>query len=452
MNLLNAILIGLKEVWAHKFRSLLTLFGVVLGVASLVGMSAIIKGMENGMRESMVAMGGADKVLLQRQAVPTHQEHLADQAPGRTLVDVVALKAGAPLLGLVSPEMAVPDTLVSRGDKRTSPEECVGVWPAVLDMNLHTVEHGRFFTALDEEKAHAVCVIGTGIRDSLFGDPDEVGHEIIPIGEIIQINGQPFTIVGMFTQYASEQDLKARALRKEAIASGKAEPAKKSRGWGRKGGWAFWRKNNTMYIPLNTAWVRFRMAGDLDGIPDPRLSDIDLKVKSMEQMETALQQAKNVLLVTHRGIEDFTFQTQESQVENINKQIKNARLSGGIIAGISLLVGGIGIMNIMLASINERVREIGTCKALGATGVDVFIQIIVESVVLSLIGALAGLAASLLIVDLLSYIAPTGNTPIITWEAQAVAVAFSGTVGVLAGFLPAIKAARLEPIQALRYE
>ena len=452
MNLFNAILIGLKEVWAHKFRSLLTLFGVVLGVASLVGMSAIIKGMENGMRESMIAMGGADKVLLERQAVPTYQEHLADQAPGRTLVDVVALKQGAPLLRVISPEMAVPDAMVSRGDKRASPEECVGVWPEVLEMNLHTVEYGRFFNALDEEKAQAVCVIGTGIRDSLFGDPDEVGREIIPLGETIQINGQPFVIVGMFTQYASEQDLKARALRNQANASTNKVETKKSRGWGRKGGWAFWRKNNTLYIPLNTAWVRFRMAGDLDGIPDPRLSDIDLKVKSMEQMELAIQQAKNVLLVTHRGIEDFTFQTQESQVENINKQIKNARLSGGIIAGISLLVGGIGIMNIMLASINERVREIGTCKALGATGVDVFVQIIVESVVLSLLGAIAGLAASLLIVDLLSFIAPTGNTPIITWEAQAIAVAFSGSVGVFAGFLPAIKAARLEPIQALRYE
>ena len=452
MNLFNAILIGLKEVWAHKFRSLLTLFGVVLGVASLVGMSAIIKGMENGMRESMIAMGGADKVLLERQAVPTYQEHLADQAPGRTLVDVVALKQGAPLLRVISPEMAVPDAMVSRGDKRASPEECVGVWPEVLEMNLHTVEYGRFFNALDEEKAQAVCVIGTGIRDSLFGDPDEVGREIIPLGETIQINGQPFVIVGMFTQYASEQDLKARALRNQANASTNKVETKKSRGWGRKGGWAFWRKNNTLYIPLNTAWVRFRMAGDLDGIPDPRLSAIDLKVKSMEQMELAIQQAKNVLLVTHRGIEDFTFQTQESQVENINKQIKNARLSGGIIAGISLLVGGIGIMNIMLASINERVREIGTCKALGATGVDIFVQIIVESVVLSLLGAIAGLAASLLIVDLLSFIAPTGNTPIITWEAQAIAVAFSGSVGVFAGFLPAIKAARLEPIQALRYE
>ena len=452
MNLFNAILIGLKEVWAHKFRSLLTLFGVVLGVASLVGMSAIIKGMENGMRESMIAMGGADKVLLERQAVPTYQEHLADQAPGRTLVDVVALKQGAPLLRVISPEMAVPDAMVSRGDKRASPEECVGVWPEVLEMNLHTVEYGRFFNALDEEKAQAVCVIGTGIRDSLFGDPDEVGREIIPLGETIQINGQPFVIVGMFTQYASEQDLKARALRNQANASTNKVETKKSRGWGRKGGWAFWRKNNTLYIPLNTAWVRFRMAGDLDGIPDPRLSAIDLKVKSMEQMELALQQAKNVLLVTHRGIEDFTFQTKESEVQNINKQIKNARLSGGIIAGISLLVGGIGIMNIMLASINERVREIGTCKALGATGVDIFVQIIVESVVLSLLGAIAGLAASLLIVDLLSFIAPTGNTPIITWEAQAIAVAFSGSVGVFAGFLPAIKAARLEPIQALRYE
>ncbi len=452
MNLFNAILIGLKEVWAHKFRSLLTLFGVVLGVASLVGMSAIIKGMENGMRESMIAMGGADKVLLERQAVPTYQEHLADQAPGRTLVDVVALKQGAPLLRVISPEMAVPDAMVSRGDKRASPEECVGVWPEVLEMNLHTVEYGRFFNALDEEKAQAVCVIGTGIRDSLFGDPDEAGREIIPLGETIQINGQPFVIVGMFTQYASEQDLKARALRNQANASTNKVETKKSRGWGRKGGWAFWRKNNTLYIPLNTAWVRFRMAGDLDGIPDPRLSAIDLKVKSMEQMELAIQQAKNVLLVTHRGIEDFTFQTKESEVQNINKQIKNARLSGGIIAGISLLVGGIGIMNIMLASINERVREIGTCKALGATGVDIFVQIIVESVVLSLLGAIAGLAASLLIVDLLSFIAPTGNSPIITWEAQAIAVAFSGSVGVFAGFLPAIKAARLEPIQALRYE
>ncbi len=453
MNLLNTVLIGLKEVWAHKFRSLLTMFGVVLGVASLVGMSAIIQGMENGLRESMVAMGGADKVLLQQQPVPSYQDHLADQAPGRTMADVLALKKGAPLLRIVSPEMSVDEVVASRGEKRVSPEETVGAWPEVLDMNLHTVEHGRFFNQLDEEKANPVCVIGTGIRDSLFENPDETGREVIPIGETILLNGQPFTIVGMFQRYASEQETKERELKKRGELKVEASGGpKRARGWGRRGGWAFWRKNNTIYIPLNTAWVRFRLAGDLDGIPDPRLSDIDLKVRSMEDMEKALQQARNVLLITHRGIEDFSFQTQENQIESINRQIRNARLSGGIIAGISLLVGGIGIMNIMLASINERIREIGTCKAIGATGFDIFVQIIVESVVLALLGAAAGLVASQFLVGVLTYISPTGNTPVITWAAEAVAVVFSAGVGIVAGLFPAVKAARLEPIQALRYE
>src|SRR5574338_161456 len=109
MNLFNTILVGLKEVWAHKFRSLLTMLGIILGVASLVGMAAIIKGMENGMRETMIAMGGADKVLLEQQEVPAEQEHLADQAPGRTMTDVKALAESAPLLRLVSPEMEIDD-------------------------------------------------------------------------------------------------------------------------------------------------------------------------------------------------------------------------------------------------------------------------------------------------------------------------------------------------------
>src|SRR5512137_2280632 len=107
MPLLNTILVGLKEVWAHKFRSLLTMLGIILGVASLVGMAAIIKGMENGMKETMIAMGGADKVLLEDQQVPVEQEHLADQAPGKTINDVRALRESAPLLRLISPEMGV---------------------------------------------------------------------------------------------------------------------------------------------------------------------------------------------------------------------------------------------------------------------------------------------------------------------------------------------------------
>ena len=265
MPLFNTLVIGLKEIWAHAFRSILTMFGIVLGVASLVGMSALIKGMENGMRESMVAMGGADKVLLEMQPVPAHQDHLADQAPGRTMHDVQALRASAPLIRLVSPEMSVEPAILTRGDQACNPSECVGVSPAVLEMNIHSVEHGRFFNDIDEEKANAVCVIGTGIRDALFGSPEETGREVVPVGEQILINGQPFTIVGMFERYMGEQEAKERALAKAnpTPAPTQAGP-KRQKGWGGRGGWAFTRKNLTIYMPLNTAWVRFRTLSEDD--------------------------------------------------------------------------------------------------------------------------------------------------------------------------------------------
>ncbi len=301
MKLFNAILIGLKDIWAHKFRSLLTMLGIVLGVASLVAMAAIVKGMENGMKESMVAMGGADKVRIVDEDVPLHQRHLADQSPGKTMRDVFAIVNNAPLVELISPQMGLEYARVSRAGRNTFPSEAVGVLPAALEMDIFELAHGRHVTDLDQELASSVCVIGTGIRDDLFGSPAETGEEIIPLGEIIQINGQPFTIVGMFKHYESEQTRKLRELAKEEAAAKKESGAVQRRTGYSSSRWdAFARKNNTLHLPLNTVWVKFRSGGSRrSSMPDPRLDDIDIRVKDFDRMDEALQQVQNVLMLTH---------------------------------------------------------------------------------------------------------------------------------------------------------
>jgi putative ABC transport system permease protein len=457
-------LAGMREIWAHKFRSLLTMLGIILGVASLVAMSALVAGMEKGAKESLIAIGGLQRVRIEPQPVPVEQRHLADQSVGITVRDVVALEKNVPLVSVLSPQMRLTVTLSANG-KRFRPWYCIGVWPVALEMTEHRIAHGRMFNEIDDEMARSVCVIGTATRDELWGAPDKVGREIIPVGETVYVNGLPFTIVGMFEHYESEQDKKTRELalaqtnQPTAGAVTRDRGSSHSHGSGKRGSFVFQLKNSTVYVPLNTAWMKFRSgmplsgsSGSSGGVGDQRLSLLELKVADVDQLTPALQQVRNVLMSTHKGIEDFSFRTQEEWAEQIDTFIHNARLSGGLIAGISLLVGGIGIMNIMLASISERVREIGIRKSVGASTADVFIQILVESVVIAILGGLAGLISAFGLVDLISSISPTENAPIVTITALAVAFGFSVLVGVLAGIFPAIKAARLNPIQALRYE
>ena len=297
MNLFNAIAVGLKEIWAHKFRSILTMLGIILGVSSLVAMSALVKGMENGMREALVAIGGLEKIRIEQQDIPSAQQHLADQAVGLTVHDLHALKASAPKVTQVAPEMRARNLRVTKGGKTTEWANVIGTWPSSIDINQHVIEHGRMFNEVDDDFTRNVCVIGTNIRDQLFGDEEEQGRPpIIPIGETISIGGEPFVVVGMFERYESETEKKRRAFERSQPKTEQSGPAR-SRGWGgrgRGGDFVFRMKNSTIYIPLNTMYLKFKSATGTNSIPDPRLDVINMRIGSINELEPSLQQAKNV--------------------------------------------------------------------------------------------------------------------------------------------------------------
>jgi putative ABC transport system permease protein len=454
MNLGNAFAVGLREIWAHKFRSVLTMAGIILGVASLVGMSALIQGMENGMREALVTIGGLQRITINRGSVPADQRHRSDEATGLTMNDVFALQQSAPLVTGVTPHIFVPNPTLSRGRKNFRPFWVTGVWPVYNEIYQYEVAHGRMFNEIDDEEARNVCVIGTGVRDQLWGKPSEAGRAIDPVGQTLTLNGQLFTVVGMFKHYESEEDRRKReqAALAPVVTETKKGPERRASNRSRGMSFIFDLKNTTLLLPVNTAWMKFRAAAMQNLVPDPRLDMISARVGDPADLEPALQQTRNILFTTHRGIEDYQMDTAEAWSEGIDSAIRTARLSGGIIAGISLIVGGIGIMNIMFASITERVREIGIRKAVGAGFRDIFTQVLVESVVIAIVGGLAGLLSSVAFVRMLASMSPMGNAPQITWSALALAFAFSVGVGALAGIFPAFKAARLNPIQALRYE
>lgn len=412
LDFLAGIVNGLREVWAHKFRSFLSMIGIILGVAALVAMVGVVQGMIGNVRIYFESTGGITRLYVEDREPPEEQQAFAHLSPGRTYQDALAVMVGSPLARIIDPVVNLRWTRYQYQRNNTwAPLR--GVLPEKLEVLNQAVGEGRFISDLDVEHASMVVVLGSDVSSRLFS-PNESA-----VGKKIRLGRNTYTVIGVMETMGGAQ------------ATGGRNP--------------FRFMNRVAYVPITTAMKRIQ--------GNESLQELNVHIHDVAYMEDAIEQLENILLQTHRGVLDFEIRTMEEQLAEFQKMEKTFTFALGGVAGISLLIGGIGIMNVMLAVINERIREIGVRKAIGARGYDIFIQFLAESVVISVLGGIIGVIASVGLVELLRSSIPDENFIIIlSPQAMVAGFIFSATIGVLSGIYPALKAANLNVIEALRYE
>tara|TARA_B100001093_G_C26798125_1_gene1002112 strand:+ start:240 stop:1487 length:1248 start_codon:yes stop_codon:yes gene_type:complete len=402
---------GLREVWSNKLRSLLSMSGIILGVAALVAMVGIVQGMLDNMRASFERSGGVLKLEVHPSEAPESQQHIAGISPGMTWRDISAIRKAIPLADFVSPVVDMRwERFIANGRREGGLLQ--GVTPDYANIKKNELINGRFISDYDIKVKSPVIVVGPHIVKELFeGEPNVIGKQV-------RVKGQVYTIIGQIKPV------------------GRARPGVRNK---------FNYEARFNYIPATTAMSRYK--------GNDEINHIEILASNRQTMPDLIEQIENTLIQTHRGILDFEVRTQEEQMAELEKLEKSFTYSLGGIAGISLLVGGIGIMNVMLASVSERIREIGVRKAIGARSYDIFIQFLAEAVVISLLGGLLGLFLSIGLLSMARDLIPGGeNISLIPISVMIYGFLFSSLIGLASGVYPALRASRLDPIDALRYD
>jgi len=401
----ETVTIALHALMANKLRSLLTMLGIIIGVASVISMVSIGMGVRSNVTNSIASLGSNMLIIMPGS---TNTGGVRGAAGSRTTLkysDAKAIESKISEAQYVSPTVSGSYQIVYGNQNWNTSVE--GVTPALMQIRSLTVSNGSFITENDLNKRNRIAVIGTTVAENLFGTEN-------PVGKNIRVNNQPFKVVGLLEskgQSSMGQD-----------------------------------QDDMIYVPLTTAQERLR------GID--YVQSINVQVTSQDKMDEAQSKIETLLRQRHHITgdkdNDFTVRNLTSLMQTMEQSTTMITILLGSIAGISLLVGGIGIMNIMMVSVTERTREIGIRKALGATFSNIMVQFMVESMVLGVIGGLIGIGLGCIIAQAIAKFG--GFTTVITATPIIVSFAFSVGIGLFFGIYPARKAARLDPIEALRYE